>query len=343
MAVSKLICPECETVLRPAKPVALGKRVKCPKCAAIFTAQGEDEDEVDAPPRPAKKKPAAQPKPFEQPKATGIHYETTTYGVIKEAEDREKDAKEDRGDELVQEFLKIAKSKDPRGPAQEAVSKPSNYMIFSGSAGAICYGLVLLFCIIVYLMPPPSVEDLDEDVKQRKKMRGLMAGQAVGAVAAFEDPFKPKEGEEAADGAAFLAKVAFISAMKWFFFILFCFLFLIGIAYCAFVIYGAVKIQSLESRTWGIVSSILIMIPVNGLGFMMVTLPLALMALSFLYNDEFVIACLFIAVLVIEVAWGISIGIWSIKTLVDPAVIAGFEYKEDQDEEEEDEVEDGLP
>ena len=35
MASAKLTCPECKTVLRPSKPVAPGKKIKCPKCAGI--------------------------------------------------------------------------------------------------------------------------------------------------------------------------------------------------------------------------------------------------------------------------------------------------------------------
>src|SRR5437868_10315152 len=39
MFVSKLNCPKCKTVLRPAKPLPPGKRVKCPKCSNDFTAE----------------------------------------------------------------------------------------------------------------------------------------------------------------------------------------------------------------------------------------------------------------------------------------------------------------
>jgi hypothetical protein len=36
MAVTQFACPDCKAVLKPAKPVPDGRKVKCPKCAKIF-------------------------------------------------------------------------------------------------------------------------------------------------------------------------------------------------------------------------------------------------------------------------------------------------------------------
>src|SRR5262245_29098401 len=189
MAVSKLICPECNTVLRPAKPLAAGKRVKCPRCGVTFTAQGDDEDEPAPPPA---KKGSSQKQEAEEPQGSGLQYEMSTYAVIKDEDEQEQEDKEDRGDEMVQEFLKVKKTKDPRGAAQEKVTKPSNYMIITGSLGALAYAILLLFFIIIYLMPPPKVEELDESAKTAKKvkLKGLQVGQAVAVVASPDDPFK---------------------------------------------------------------------------------------------------------------------------------------------------------
>src|SRR2546430_59194 len=63
--VSKLTCPECFTVLRPARPLAVGQKVKCPKCDNLFTAEAEgaeDERTVTAP-APAKKAAPAKGAP----------------------------------------------------------------------------------------------------------------------------------------------------------------------------------------------------------------------------------------------------------------------------------------
>jgi predicted Zn finger-like uncharacterized protein len=337
MAVSKLTCPECETVLRPAKPLAAGKRVKCPRCGTTFTAQGDDEDELE-PQRAAKKdSPKKKKEDTEQPKSSGIEYETSTYAVIKDNEEEEQEEKEERGDELVAEFLKVKKTKDPRGPALEMVTKPSNYMIITGTLGAVAYGILLLLFFVIYLMPPPNPERLDDDSKGKaaaaKKFKGLTIEPSVSAIAGSADPAKKEEEEKKKkgdEGGGFMDKLAFISAMAWSTFILLCSLFLIGIIYCAFVIYGAVKIQNLASRGWGFASSILVMIPLTGLGFMGITVSLARLLFEFLYGDPTIVFTLVIAVIVIEVGWGVLIGIWNIKTLMDPAVVAGYEYIEEQ-------------
>ena len=52
MAVIKITCPECQSVLRPAKPVPAGKTVKCPECGNRFTVS---EDELEAPAQKPKK------------------------------------------------------------------------------------------------------------------------------------------------------------------------------------------------------------------------------------------------------------------------------------------------
>src|SRR4051794_41029898 len=37
MLDTKVACPQCHTVLKSAKPVPMGIRVKCPKCSVFFT------------------------------------------------------------------------------------------------------------------------------------------------------------------------------------------------------------------------------------------------------------------------------------------------------------------
>src|SRR5262245_2856019 len=153
MAVSNLVCPDCATVLRPAKPVAVGKRVKCPKCGTIFAATDDEEDELEGAEAGERDQPAAQgrckraspvtKKPADEAKAsTGIEYESSTYGVVKEPEDQEVEEKEERGADMVTEFLKEAKTKDPRGPAQALVVRPSNWLIITGVCGIGGYAIL---------------------------------------------------------------------------------------------------------------------------------------------------------------------------------------------------------
>lgn len=331
MAVSKLVCPECDTVLRPAKPLAAGKKVKCPKCGTTFAARAEEE------PKPPLAKKGAIKKKAEPPeKQTGMEYETNTYAVIKEKEEEDKEEKEERGDDLVSEYLKVNESKDPRGPAQEAITPPTNWLIITGTCGAIGYGIFLLGLIILFCMPPKDPADKEEGAK-KKKLTGLMLRPSVSVIGDVVDPLKAEKDElakklaEGAASAAMGAIYAVVQNLHWLLFFFFCFLLLLLIAYCSVVIYGAVKAQGMESRTWGIIASIVAMIPLNALGFMAITTGLAYLLISFLYDEPFVVTCFVIAVLVIEAAWGVSIGIWNIKTLMDPAVIEGFEYVDDED------------
>src|SRR6185312_9670681 len=73
MATARITCPDCKSVLRPAKPVPDGKKVKCPKCGNLFVTPGIVEDEEEparakgpakmAPKKKAAIKKAGAPKP----------------------------------------------------------------------------------------------------------------------------------------------------------------------------------------------------------------------------------------------------------------------------------------
>ena len=55
MSSVSLSCPKCDAVLKMASRPAAGKKIKCPKCAALFVAADQLDDENDAPRRPQKK------------------------------------------------------------------------------------------------------------------------------------------------------------------------------------------------------------------------------------------------------------------------------------------------
>jgi hypothetical protein len=164
-------------------------------------------------------------------------------------------------------------------------------------------------------------------------MKGLQLGPGVEVAAEPGNPFAKEEELAKQKGAdAALGVISgFFATLHLIVFFLLCLPLLIGIAYGAVIIYGAVQVQNLKSRTWGIVSGIMVMIPIHAVGFMIITLTLALLLLAFVYDDPFLIKAFIIIIGVIELAWGVSLGIWNIKTLMDPKVVAGFEYIEDQD------------
>src|SRR5262249_6297085 len=103
---AKITCPHCDAVLKPAKPLAAGKKVNCPRCGEVFTVRDEEEEEEPrparaVPARPAKKavpakparpaKPAAPAPPPKKSAADDDDDGELTYGVIREPEDEEED------------------------------------------------------------------------------------------------------------------------------------------------------------------------------------------------------------------------------------------------------------
>src|SRR5262245_65075088 len=65
----RITCPDCDATLKLAKAPAPGKKVKCPKCEALFVPSDEEKAEADDPDRPVKTaaRKAKGPKP--KPKA----------------------------------------------------------------------------------------------------------------------------------------------------------------------------------------------------------------------------------------------------------------------------------
>src|SRR5262249_49845094 len=148
---------DCEAVLKPAKPVPEGKKVKCPKCGANFTAVGDAGDDAimsvepadvapAAPPKkkPAPAKPAAKPAPPAKPDDDDDD-EGGTYGVVRDEDDEEEeeDPRGRRGGAPKKskkpkiDHVPDMSIKDLRGPAQEAVVSPSNTLLIAGLVGFI--------------------------------------------------------------------------------------------------------------------------------------------------------------------------------------------------------------
>jgi predicted Zn finger-like uncharacterized protein len=147
MAVPKLECPECGTVLRPAKPISPGKKVRCPKCQTTFVAPDDEEDRpaprktATARTAPTKKAAPARSPTAPPPKKTkpvdDEEDEGGVYGLAKEAEEDEED--EERKPKI--EYVPDLQVKDPRGPAVAALAKPSNYLLLFGAL--LCVGSLL--------------------------------------------------------------------------------------------------------------------------------------------------------------------------------------------------------
>jgi hypothetical protein len=318
MPLAKLTCPKCRATLRPAKPVPEGKSIKCPKCEEIFKA---GETAADAQARTATQ--AKKPAETSAAKA-GDDEEAATYSVLRdeEAERREqererrkqrkkrkraRDQDEDEDEEeeeeeeeedLATELLRNLKSSDPRGPAQEIVVRPSNWLLRTGLVGF--FGWAITFVVFMLPIAFPNIESKEE-----------------------ENPFqapaqkdKKKEDEKKKAEEKDLAKQ--IQRQAWSV-VLFVFVLLLGLVQAALIAYGAVKLQGLESYKWGMTSCILTIFPLY-----MVPLWTFLWWLFDWFVDDYPwgFAC-------VVFAWGPLVGGLCLKEVLRPEVKAGFEYHPD--------------
>jgi predicted Zn finger-like uncharacterized protein len=254
MPHATLTCPHCDATLRPAKPVAEGKTVKCPKCGETFKAPMEAVSAAKPAPK-AKPEPAAAAKPKDD--------EDGIYGVARDPEeearkareeeklrrkkrkrldDEDEDEDEEEGNDILDQYLKNLKAKDPRGPAQMAVVNPSNWLLRTGLIGF--FGWVIT--LIVFLIPVafPNLEK-KEDVDPR-------TGRPI-----REEGDKDKK-KEAPKQAVFKLEhvlqkpifiVAFVASLVF------------GLVHACLICVGAVKMFNLESYGWSMTSCILALLP----------------------------------------------------------------------------------
>jgi hypothetical protein len=324
MTVSKLTCPECRTVLKPAKPLAVGKKVKCPKCGTGFTA-GE-EDRGSAPKRvktapaapPAKKKPGDRPggkpagkRPPEEEKPVKKRVDDDededsggVYGMFKESEDEDKPEINYAPDMSI---------KDLRGPAQAAVIRPSNYLIITGILGFFGYLGLLIVILIPILFPvvPYGGADKDKDEKSAAQKK--------------KDEKAPQKKEESFF-QVFGVNFADLAEAEWYYVALVSVALVLGMCYSGVLTLGAVKAQNLESRTFGIVSCIMAMIPVNAVGFAFLTCLILQVLIGMLYDDPDIRLFILIGIATLQGLLEAGVGVVNLMTLMREEVIAGYEY-----------------
>jgi hypothetical protein len=351
MAVTKITCPECDAVLKPAKPLTAGKRVKCPKCGHAMTVL-DDEPEPAPRKKPKadgtagiKKKSAdkrvaekkAPAKPPEKAPAKASHDDDDdgggTYGVIKEEKDEEGPAITYTPDTSI---------KDLRGPAQAAVVKPTNFVILMGALGFFGW-LIFLIILLIPVCFPLSDDDSSPDKENPKKIPEI--GKGVGAAADKSSPIqdstdkdkskdkggkkKPgSEDEEPSLLTVFGIDFSLLALYPWYTFVAFLLPIIACMAYAGTVIMGAVKAQNLESRQWGVASSIMVMIPFNIGGLALVLLICLNILLGMLMDDESFMNTVLIVFAVIFCLIEIGVGVVALMTFQKPEVIEGYEYRE---------------
>jgi hypothetical protein len=318
MPLAKLTCPKCRATLKPAKPVPEGKSIKCPKCEEIFKA-----GETAADTRTRTGVQAKKPAEASTAKAPEEDEEAATYAVMRDEEmekreeererrkqrkkrkrardeDEDEDEEEDEEEEedLATELLRNLKSSDPRGPAQEIVVRPSNWLLRTGLVGF--FGWVITFIVFIIPVVFPNIESKEEE------------NPFQAPVAKDKDKDKDKKKAEEKDLAKQIQKQAWSV-------VLFVFVLLLGLTQAALIAYGAVKLQGLESYRWGMASCILTILPLY-----MVPLWTFLWWLFDWFVDDYPwgFAC-------VVFAWGPLVGGLCLKEVLRPEVKAGFDYHPD--------------
>jgi DNA-directed RNA polymerase subunit M/transcription elongation factor TFIIS len=334
MAVSKVFCPECDSVLKLASQTP-GKKVKCPRCGAKFELADEAEPpkkkskdagaaikkagDKSRKPAPKPAKPEKQEKPAAKPAARAGDDDDDeggqTYGVVKEEETEEEKAKKPKIT-----YAPDTSIRDLRGPAQEAVVGPTNLVILSGAIGFfgwIFLILILIFPVLFPMEPDEGTKDSPLKVLELPIAGlggvGTGAGKAAGESDADDPPWLLFFGNNLALLANFNAGIV----------VLVVFLILLMMCYSGLTILGAVKAQNLESRQWGIVSSVMAMVPLNGGGVVVVVVVVLGFVLRMLFDE---VNYVLIPLVVIYVLAGVAAGAWSLFVLNDEKVIDGFEY-----------------
>src|SRR5579871_1075323 len=121
--------PDCGVTLRTPNPVAVGKRVACPKCKQPFVPEPGDAAPAAPPPPPPPPPPAPESKsPFADDEEDQASI-NKGYGVVKETE-----AEIEAGKKNKPAFgaVKDKFKKSARGPAMELLVTPSNLLLGEG-------------------------------------------------------------------------------------------------------------------------------------------------------------------------------------------------------------------
>lgn len=349
MATARITCPDCKSVLRPAKPVPDGKKVKCPKCGNVFTTPGLTEEvfdvqAVEEPPKkasakkaPEKKKQAAvkkagsvkPPGNVQSPpkKKTAYEEEEEQSGGIYAFFGAKKEGEEEERPDI--NYAPDMSIKDLRGPAQEMVVKPSNLMMLLLGLSALS-NLFLVCWSFWPMVFSESVVDWDKTL--RKYYLGKDNKEAIQRIDGYKE-FKDIKDEdmkiiEQADERAVydfwvggfppMGRVWMIGQ------------FVLLLLYDGVAMIGAVKMQNLESRRWSIASSIMMLLPA-GTGGLSALFTLGLFfveQITGVLGDEMA-ATYGIGISTVPYLASIAVAIMALRVLFNQKVIDGFEYVAD--------------
>lgn len=341
MATARITCPDCKSVLRPAKPVPDGKKVRCPKCGNLFITPGLVEEEKERP--RTKKRSKKEPKKTEKialkkstakppPKKDDFDDDEESGGIYSfvDAGPKKEEGEEEESKPQI-EYAPDMSIKDLRGPAQEAVTKPSNLIMLIGGLSAlsnlflICWSfwpIIFSDSVVDYYKALQNHYQNDRALSDQEKKNHM---QRIGAYKEYKD-LKDKD-LEIVEAENEKAKFDFsVDLFPWFGRLWLMGFFILVLIYNAIAVIGAVKVQNLESRRWGIASSIMMLLPLSAGGLSCVFA----LAIHFLEDMTGFLGEVrdfyMIVVAAAPYVASIYIAVMSLQTLMDQKVIDGFEY-----------------
>jgi hypothetical protein len=226
--MNEYTCPECNTVLRRQEPIPEGKKIKCPKCSAVFAPAAPAVAKATA--KPADKQNASEKA--KQARAQELDEEfmdRNPYTVVDEtAEDEEMQREKQRAASgLVRDRFK----KSARGPAQREVVRPANFLLASGVFTCIFAFLTIVVAIWPLIFRDLTLTESKEGVK-------------------YSETDKQKK-QEYTYSTEYMVFRFIIAGVGLFWFI-----------WGGFVCFGAFKMNRLESYTWAMIGSIMGILPV---------------------------------------------------------------------------------
>jgi DNA-directed RNA polymerase subunit M/transcription elongation factor TFIIS len=284
MAENRYPCPECGAILKPAKPVAAGKKLRCPKCDTVFAPGAE----AEAKPAAAAAKAVKRPQ-IEEDDGAG------TYGVH-EGDKEEEATREERKKALGPIKDKDRGKRSARGPAQAIATKPSNQMLATSTIFCVSCAITILVVLWPVLFSPPEPK-VDEDP--------MYAKYTAAEKQKLLEKYSPEQKKERAIFGAIWVVLA-----------------VLAFAYNGFIAAGAVKMQSLESYPMAMIAVILIMLPFEWAlawpafyWFIKLCISIAGEAYEMLFH---------LLTIGTVSGWCIYVGIWNLNTLRKEEVKAGF-------------------
>lgn len=191
-------------------------------------------------------------------------------------------------------------------------------MILIGGLSCLCDILLICVCFWPMVFSDSPVDYINILTKHYKDKGDKNAVERLKNI---------KERSELKDEDLDVVEEAEMASRIWHFILMGVYIFMF--AYNAVTIVGAVKMQNMESRGWGIASAILTILPFGTWGLSGAVAIVLYFLFKMVLDDEMM--GMTYAGGISGLAWvlAIVVGVWSLRTLMSQTVIDGFEYVAD--------------